>query len=49
VRDRQPQLYDELEDMVLPVSPTLARVEGCAILTLDADFRRVDVPVIVPG
>ncbi len=26
----------------------LARSEGCALLTLDAGFRRVDVPVISP-
>lgn len=26
----------------------LAKSEGCGILTLDADFRRVDVPVVAP-
>lgn len=26
----------------------LARVENCPILTLDRDFRRVDVPVVMP-
>jgi ribonuclease VapC len=26
----------------------LAKVEGCAILTLDQDFRAVDCPVVLP-
>ncbi|MEP7351809.1 MAG: type II toxin-antitoxin system VapC family toxin [Acidobacteriota bacterium] len=27
----------------------LAKVEGCAILTLDADFRKTDIEIIHPG
>jgi len=27
---------------------TLARQEGCPVLTLDRDFRKTDVPVILP-
>lgn len=79
LRDRQPQLYDDLEDEVLAagirfVAPdvaqariasearlrfplnlgdcfvyALARAEGCPILTLDRDFRALDVPVVLPA
>jgi ribonuclease VapC len=78
VRDRQPQLADELEAMLLDtgirlVPPdvdqarfaaaarlryplnlgdcfayALAVAEGCAILTLDGDFRRTDRPIMIP-
>lgn len=27
----------------------LAKTEDCALLTLDRDFRRTDIPVILPG
>jgi ribonuclease VapC len=78
IRDRQPQLADDLEEQLLTsgirfVAPdieqarlaadarlrsplnlgdcfayALARAEGCGILTLDADFRQLDVPVTMP-
>ena|SRR5688572_15849317 len=78
IRDRQPQLADEIEDAILgsgirfvppdvdhariaaaarlrfPLNPgdcfayALASAEGCGILTLDAGFRHVDVPVTLP-
>ena len=78
LRDRQPQLADEIEEEVLTsgirfVPPNveqarlaararlryplnlgdcfayaLAKDEGCPILTADRDFRRVDVPVVLP-
>jgi len=78
IRDRQPQLYPQLERRLLDsgirfVAPdvnqaqvaakaridyplnlgdcfayALATSEGCAILTLDSDFRRVDRPVVMP-
>jgi ribonuclease VapC len=79
LRDRQPQLADELEERLLTsgirfVPPdveqvriaaaarlayplnlgdcfayALAKAEGCSLLALDQDFRRVDVAVTSPG
>jgi ribonuclease VapC len=78
IRDRQPQLADELEERLLAsgirfVAPdvrqaqiaatarltfplnlgdcfayALAKAEDCAILAVDADFRAVDRPVLLP-
>lgn len=78
LQDRQPQLFDSLEEQLLYngirfVPPdieqsriaaearmkfplnlgdcfayALARQEGCPILTLDADFKVLDVPIIRP-
>ena len=78
IRDRQPQLADELEQQLMElgirfVAPdveqariaaaarlrfplnlgdcfayALAVQEGCAIMTLDEDFRRVDRAVVLP-
>jgi ribonuclease VapC len=78
LRDRQPQLADELGEDILAsgirfVAPdvrqaeiaaaarlryplnlgdcfayALAADEGCGILTMDPDFRAVDVPVLTP-
>ena len=78
LRDRQPQLADEIEEEMLTsgirfVPPdveqarlaararlryplnlgdcfayALAKEEGCPILTMDRDFRRVDLPVVLP-
>jgi len=79
LRDRQPQLCEELEELVLTsgirfVAPTvaqariaaaarhrfplnlgdcfayaLAQAERVSVLTLDADFARTDIPVVLPG
>lgn len=78
VRDRQPQLYQEIETQLMElgirfVAPdleqtriaadariryplnlgdcfayALARAEECSVLTLDEDFRIVDLEVVLP-
>jgi ribonuclease VapC len=78
LQDRQPQLFEELEEVVLTggirfVAPTVAHAKTAAearhrfplnlgdcfayalavaenvpVLTLDADFARTDIPVLLP-